>query len=172
MLDLLLVGELDIVVGSSMIETRNDGLVIEPLLDEQIGVFVRASGAGKQSAPAKMSSLLQQEHWVFPDAGTHLRTYIEGELKQRGISMPGRLIESRSTSAIRWFAQNTDCFAFSTTLVHMPELLSGEVVMLDTDWQFRTTKHVLYRRALHTMSRSARAFVDAIKAEAKKHKVP
>lgn len=117
---------------------------------------------------ANMQALLREAHWVFPDSGTHMHAFIHGELSARGLDIPDKLIESRSTSAIRWLVQNTDFLALSTSIVHMPELLTGDVQKVETDWIFPITKHVLYRRPRHTMSRSALQFVDAIKTEAKR----
>jgi DNA-binding transcriptional LysR family regulator len=81
--------------------------------------------------------------------------------------MPENLIESRSATAMRWLVHHTDCIAISTSLVHRTELRSGEVVMVEVDWDFSTTKHDLYRRRRHAMSPEALALVDAIKAEAR-----
>ncbi len=165
MLGLLLAGEIDVVVGSNIQKVDDERLVIEPLLDEEIGVFARADHPAAAQGQLKMAELLEKAHWVFPDSGTHLYAYIHAELRTRELEAPKNLIESRSTTAIRWLARYSDSLALSTSLVHMPELLSGEVCALKTDWDFPITKHVLYRRPRHAMSRSALEFVDAIKAE-------
>lgn len=166
MLNLLMNGELDIVVGSGMLQEKLDGIVTEPLLDEQIGVFVGAHNPLAKSKSLHMSDLLADANWVMPDSATHLRRYIDTALAEKSATMPEKLIESRSATAIRWLVHHTDCVAISTSLVHRSELRTGDVVMIDVGWRFSTTKHVLYRRRRHSMSREALALVDAIKMEA------
>ena len=167
MLELLVNGELDIVVGSGILQDKLDGVVTEPLLDEEIGVFVGAHNPLANSKSLRMNDLLDEANWVMPDSATHLRRYIDAALVENSATMPENLIESRSATAMRWLVHHTDCIAISTSLVHRSELRSGEVVMVDVDWDFSTTKHVLYRRRRHAMSHEALALVDAIKAEAR-----
>lgn len=167
MLDMLLAGELDFVVGSHIHEEIDEQLVAEPLLDEQLGVFAARNNPLHQSAPLKIADLFQTESWIVPDAGTHLHAYIREILKTTKLSMPKQLIESRSISAIRWMVQNTNCISLSTSLVHLPELMTGEVAVLPTDWSFPVTKHTIYRRPLRMMSRAALDLIKEIKIEAK-----
>jgi DNA-binding transcriptional LysR family regulator len=166
MLDLLLTGELDFVVGSRTDEDIDERLVTEPLLDEELGVFASSQNILHDSDHLVMAELLQTASWVIPGLGTHHHAFIRNLLSKKGLGFPARLIESHSITAIRWMVQNTDRLSFATSLLHFPELLSGEVRALKTDWVFPVTKHTIYRRPRHLMSRAALDLIKEIKREA------
>lgn len=169
MLDLLQSGDVDIVVGSRHPdEVALKGIVSVPLLDERLGVFSRVSEKPDEE-PVALSRLFDQGRWVFPGPGTHLYDYIHSELARLEMAPPARMIEARSSSAIRWLVHHEGYRAISTSLVHGREIRTGEIVQIQTDWSFPVAKHVLYRKPRHACSRSALELAEIILSEAKRH---
>jgi hypothetical protein len=56
------------------------------------------------------------------------------------------LVRAQSSSAIRWYARETDFLTISSSLTLHTELSSGLVAELTTDWSFPRLQHVIYYR--------------------------
>jgi DNA-binding transcriptional LysR family regulator len=104
-------GELDMVVGRVLDSTSADELVYEPLApDEPHAVIARAEHplAGRQAL--QLEQLIEQP-WIFPPAGSLVRDRLAAMLVRHGLSLPGNIVESQCLPVITAMLQQSNMLA-------------------------------------------------------------
>jgi len=135
-------GELDIAIGARLGIEEGQQIEVEPLIADTQGVFVNAHHPllGK---PHAMKDLLATQSWVFPEP---LWSYPAAMLRDTPLLSISSLVRAQSSSALRWYARETDFLTISSSLTLHTELSSGLVAELTTDWSFPHSQHVIYYR--------------------------
>lgn len=161
LLDMIRAGELDIAVGARLRLADDEGVTAEPLFRDTMGVFVRRGHPLLQADPQPMAALLTRERWVLPEPlWAFPKAMMSGNLQSKA----SRVIKAQSSSAMRWYARETDFLVVSTSLMLHAELTAGQVAMLPTDWPFPRSEHVVYYRAQGPLERPLATAVDLFKA--------
>jgi LysR family pca operon transcriptional activator len=155
LIQMLKLGDLDLVVGSHIAHDEDDELEIEALVQEIPGVFVRADHALLERQPCDIAKLLSDEQWVLPAPDTHVRRFMQLELERRELNLPSKMIVASPHAALRWFVERTDYLVVSSSLVHLVGINEGKVARLETDLAFPPGQHVLYSRDKSGSSRAA-----------------
>ncbi len=167
LLKLLKDHEVDIVIGSESDEETSEGLVVEKLHDEELGVFARSGHPALSKPSNKLQDLLNDYQFVFPDDRTQVRAMLSSALQIAGLETPSRLIETHSAAAMRWFSERSDYLVVSTSVVQMQEIIQGSIHWVKTDLPLPKFQHVLYRRPRHSGSAAIVDFAKAIKTQAR-----
>jgi LysR family pca operon transcriptional activator len=154
LLQMLKLGDLDLVIGSHIAHDEDDELEIEALVQEIPGVFVCADHPLLAHQPCDIAKLLSEEQWVMPAHDTHVRRFMQLELERRELSLPSKMIVASSHAALRWFVERTDYLVVSSSLVHLVRINERKVSRLETDLTFPPGQHVLYSRDKNGSSRA------------------
>ncbi len=143
LLEMMHAGELDIAIGARLKIEENHQVEVETLLPDTMGVFVNANHPllGK---PQTMEHLLATQRWVLPEP---LWPYPAQMLRDIPLSSIPCLVRAQSSSALRWYARETDFLTIATSLMLHTELSNGLVTELTTDWSFPRSQHVIYYRS-------------------------
>jgi DNA-binding transcriptional LysR family regulator len=111
--------------------------------------------------PQVMKDLLATQSWVFPEP---LWSYPATMLRDTPLSSIPCLVRAASSSALRWYARETDFLTISSSLMLHTELSSGLVAELTTDWTFPRSQHVIYYRTGADDDRPVDIAVDLFKS--------
>lgn len=136
-------GELDIAIGARLGIEESQQVEVEPIASDTQGVFVNARHP-LLGEPQAMKDLLATHSWVFPEP---LWSYPATMLRDTPLSSIPCLVRAASSSALRWYARETDFLTISSSLTLHTELRSGLVAELATDWSFPRMQHVIYYRS-------------------------
>jgi DNA-binding transcriptional LysR family regulator len=111
----LLQGDLDLVVGRVLDSLRSDELVYEPLAaDEPHAVIARAQHPLAGGKELRLDDLAEQP-WIFPLAGSLLRDKLTAMFIQHGLPLPTNIVETVSLPVISTLLHN------SNMVVALPE---------------------------------------------------
>jgi DNA-binding transcriptional LysR family regulator len=111
----LLQGDLDMVVGRVLDSTRSDELVYEPLAeDEPHSIIAGAQHPLAGRTDLQLEDLIGQP-WIFPPAGSLLRDKLTAMFVEHGLSPPTNIVETHSLPVITTLLQE------SNTVVALPE---------------------------------------------------
>lgn len=104
----LLEGNLDMVVGRVLDASRTDELVYEPLAaDEPHAVIANAQHPLAGRKALQLESLVEQP-WILPPAGSLVRDRLAAMFVQRGLRLPTNIVETSSLPAITSLLQHTN----------------------------------------------------------------
>jgi DNA-binding transcriptional LysR family regulator len=111
----LLEGNLDMVVGRVLDSTRADEIVYEPLAaDEPHAVIASAQHPLTGRKALQLENLVEQP-WILPPAGSLVRDRLAAMFVQRGLRLPTNIVETLSLPAIAPLLQH------SNMVVALPE---------------------------------------------------
>jgi len=143
LLKMIQAGELDIAIGARLQIEEGQQVEVEALASDTFGVFVNARHP-LLGEPQVMKHLLATQSWVFPEP---LWSYPAAMLRDTPLSSIPCLVRAQSSSALRWYARETDFLTISSSLTLHTELSNGLVAELTTDWNFPRSQHVIYYRS-------------------------
>ncbi len=161
LLEMIEAGELDIAIGAGLPVEAGHGVEVEPLVHDLMGVFVNANHPLLKEGTQSMKKLLSTQRWVFPEP---LWAYPKSMLSNTVLSSIPCVVKAQSSSALRWYARETDLLTISTSLMLHTELNSGLVAGLTTDWVFPRSKHVIYYRSTPDIERPVEIAVNLFKS--------
>ncbi len=111
----LLEGNLDMVVGRVLDPARADELAYEPLAaDEPHALIASAKHPLAERNEFQLEDLFEQP-WILPPAGSLIRDKLAAMFAQRGLSLPNTVVETASLPAIATLLQH------SNMVVALPE---------------------------------------------------
>lgn len=101
LVELLLAGELDLILAPATEATRREGLDFQPLYADQLRVI---SDAGHRLRRGRSLSLadVAQEEWVLPGKDVYVRQWIDGEYARRGVEGPVVRVEAEFGQVSMW----------------------------------------------------------------------
>jgi LysR family pca operon transcriptional activator len=134
LLDLLRLGELDLVVGRLAQPDSMVGLTFEQLYSESVIVVVRK---GHPLAKVRRFRLAMITGYpiMLPQSGTTIRREIERFLLANGISKLGNVVDATSIAFGRSYTRMSDTVWFAARGIAEPDLSAGVLVELPADTQ-------------------------------------
>jgi DNA-binding transcriptional LysR family regulator len=104
----LLQGDIDMVVGRVLDSSRSDELVYEPLaVDEPHAAIVRSQHPLAGRKDLQLADLVGQP-WILPPAESLLRDKLTAMFVQRGLSLPTNIVETVSLPVITTLLQESN----------------------------------------------------------------
>jgi LysR family transcriptional regulator of gallate degradation len=171
LLQMLRVGELEVVVCPKMDAQKDDDLTSEVLVIERVGIFADSQHPLLKEKNNSLQKIVSSERWILPDRTGQLRQLLIREFARHSVEIPERFVETASLTAARRLINITSFVAFSTSLLVAPDLLAGTTREIQGNWQFPTTTLSLFHRT-EKLSTSALYFVECLRRAARSLPVP
>jgi LysR family transcriptional regulator of gallate degradation len=105
---------------------------------------------------------IQSEQWIFPHIHAPTRSVVEAMFTQENLTVPVPVLESSDAAVLRGTLGNTDMLAALSARQLHPDLVSGELVVLDIKLP-NTQRPIGIRRRQGQPSPAARVLMDIIK---------
>jgi LysR family transcriptional regulator, regulator for genes of the gallate degradation pathway len=141
----LRLGDLDMVVSTAPYDEEESDVAQEPLFDMELAVVVRPDHALSARARHALAELAAQP-WILPRADSSLHRRVDRAFRAAGVNLSSSSIEVSSPEATKALVLATDLLAILPRLTVQKELLAGELVTLQGDWEFeRRTVAAFYR---------------------------
>jgi LysR family transcriptional regulator, pca operon transcriptional activator len=134
LLDLLRLGELDLVVGRLAQPDSMVGLTFEHLYSESLVVVVRKGHPLSKSRRFRLA-MITDYPIMLPHSGTTIRHEMERFLHANGISKLGNVVDATSIAFGRSYTRMTDTVWFAARGIVEPDLHAGVLVELPADTQ-------------------------------------
>ncbi len=158
-------GELDMVVGRVLDSTSADELVYEPLApDEPHAVIARAEHplAGRQQL--QLEQLIEQP-WIFPPAGSLVRDRLAAMLVRHGLSLPSNVVESQCLPVITALLQHSNMLAILPEEAVQSCCKAGILTVLVRNLPLEVGAFGLITRRHHKLSPGAQLMVSALREQ-------
>jgi DNA-binding transcriptional LysR family regulator len=127
LLDRLLHGRIDLILGALRLPPPTPGLAQEALFREPLSIVVRAGHPILRDPPADVAGLSRLE-WIAPNDRTPARAQFAALFRQHGVEPPRRIIECSSLVAIRGLLLQSDRAALLSASQVPFESLGEELV--------------------------------------------
>jgi DNA-binding transcriptional LysR family regulator len=154
LVDKLLEGRLDIVVGRVLDPEHAGALRVEPLAEEPHHLIARAGHPLAQRRRLRIADLVEHT-WVLPPAESILRERVNAMFLQRGLPLPARIVETTSLPLITNLLLRTDMLVALPEDVVRPFCEAGMLTVLPVDLQVRLDAFGLITRREHALPRAA-----------------
>jgi LysR family transcriptional regulator, pca operon transcriptional activator len=164
--------ELDLVVGLKVDDEDDPDLLVENLVEEQIGIIARTEHPTVRGTDTRLKDLLANQQWVLPSPDVFICQMFYKEMERLGVGAPHHYVETLSFPAIRYLVREVDYIALSTSLLFGAEIVNGSVQMLGGDWRLPRSRTVIYRRKRDQLSPFVSSFINLIKQTTKQWRHP
>lgn len=154
LVDKLVEGRLDIVVGRVLDPAQAAVLQVEPLAEEPHHLIARAGHPLSRKRRLRVADLVDYS-WVLPPADSILRERVNAMFLQRGLQLPARIVETSSLPLITNLLRSTDMLVALPEDVVRPLCEAGMLEVLPVDLQVRLDSFGLITRRDRTLSRAA-----------------
>lgn len=162
----LLRGELDMVVGRVLDSTPGDELVYEQLApDEPQAVIASAAHPLARRQELRLEELIEQP-WILPPAGSLVRDNLAAMLVQHGLSLPGNIVESQCLPVITALLQQSEMLAVLPEEAVQSCCDAGILTVLVKNLPLGVGAFGLITRAHHPLSPGAQLMMNALREEA------
>jgi DNA-binding transcriptional LysR family regulator len=159
----LLEGDLDMVVGRVLDSTRADELVYEPLAaEEPHAVIARAQHPLAGRRELQLENLIEQP-WIVPPAGSLVRDRLAAMFVQRGLSMPTNIVETLSLSASANLLQQSNMLAALPEESVQPWCTAGILTVLVRNLPLGLGAFGLITRRDHRLSPGAQLMLNTLR---------
>ena len=159
----LLHGALDIVVGGVLESEDTDEVFYEPLAgDEPYAIIAGAQHPLARRKDLQLEDLVEQP-WILPPAGTLLREKVAAKLVERGLPLPTNIVETASLPvAIALLQQNNMVAALPQEAVQSA-CNAGFLTALVSDLPLGVGAFGLITRRNHKLSRAAQLMLSTLR---------
>lgn len=159
-------GELDMVVGRVLDSTSADELVYEPLApDEPHAVIASVEHPLACRQELQLEQLIEQP-WILPPAGSLVRDKLAAMLVRHGLPMPGNIVESQCLPVITALLQNSNMLAILPEEAVQSGCKAGILTVLVRNVPLDVGAFGLITRRHHKLSPGAQLMVTAIRDQA------
>ena len=158
-------GELDVVIGRVLDSNSADELIYEPLAsDEPHAVIARAEHplAGRQQL--QLEQLIEQP-WIFPPAGSLVRDKLAAMLVRYGLSLPSNVVESQCLPVITALLQQSNMLAILPEEAVLSYCQAGILTVLVRNLPLEVGAFGLITRRHHKLSPGAQLMVSALREQ-------
>lgn len=158
-------GVIDMVFGALRPDDFCQGLILESLFEDRLGVIVRR---GHPLASRKRLALadLLGEKWILPIPSAPGRRLIDASFQELGLAPPSPSVETGDLAIMRQLLNTSDLLTAISPRQFMFEIQSGSLVKLPV-LLGRTSRQIgLTLRNGALLSPAARAVIDSIRATA------
>lgn len=165
MVERLLDGQLDMVLGRILDTSTVPLLNFEPITDEVHHLIVRATHPLVGRADLQLAELVEQS-WIVPPAGSILRDRLTALFLSEGLDPPVETVETLSVPLVVSLVTNTDMLVALPKELVQAQLAAGELVALPFDLKLRMDVYGIITRQGHVLSPGAGIMVDALRQAA------
>lgn len=165
MVERLLDGQLDMVLGRILDTSTVPLLNFEPITDEVHHLIVRATHPLVGRADLQLAELVEQS-WIVPPAGSILRDRLTALFLSEGLDPPVETVETLSVPLVVSLVTNTDMLVALPKELVQAQLTAGELVALPFDLKLRMDVYGIITRQGHVLSPGAEILVDALREAA------
>jgi len=159
-------GELDMVVGRVLDSTPAAELVYEPLApDEPHAVIASANHPLAIRPQLRLEDLIEQP-WIVPPAGSLVRDRLADMLVQHGLSLPGNVVESQCLPVVTALLQQSNMLAILPEEAVEPYCTAGILAVLVRNLPLSVGAFGLITRRRHKLSPGAQLMVSALREQA------
>jgi DNA-binding transcriptional LysR family regulator len=160
-------GELDMVVGRALDSAPGDELLYEPLAPgEPYAVIASAEHPLGRRRDLQLAQLVELP-WILPPAGSVLRQRITEMLLQRGLSAPSNIVEADCLPMITSLLLHSDMLAVLPEGVVQAYCKGGILTVLARNLNLEMGAFGLITRRGHDLSPAAQLMVDALREQAR-----
>ena len=166
LIERLLGGQIDLVVGR-LLDSRGSGeLQFEPLGDESHAVIAGGGHPLAGTTGIWLQDLLGQP-WILPPPGSVLRDRLTTVFLQQGLPMPANVVQTQSLPAILGLLRSTNAVVPLPRETLQPLCDSGFLSVLIDNVGVTMTPFGIITRRKHKLSPGAQALLDAIRTTAR-----
>ncbi|MBB1086977.1 LysR family transcriptional regulator [Lysobacter sp. SG-8] len=161
----LLDGQLDIVVGRIMGPEGAGDLDFEPLADEPHSVIARA-GHPLAERDDLAHADLAAFGWIVPPVESILRSRLDAAFLDHGVPQPQNLIETSALPVITNLLRSSDLLASLPVASVMPHVQARQLTVLPIELGVSMEYFGIIRRRGHVLSPAAGRILDALRSVA------
>lgn len=165
MVERLLDGQLDLVLGRILDTATVPLLHFEPITDEVHHLIVRASHPLVGRQDLQLAELVEQS-WIVPPAGSILRDRLTALFLSEGLDPPMETVETLTVPLVVSLLINTDMVVALPQELVQAQIAAGELVALPFDLKLRMDVYGIITRQGHVLSPGAEIMVDALREAA------
>ncbi|MTV37570.1 LysR substrate-binding domain-containing protein [Duganella radicis] len=162
MVERLLDGQLDLVLGRILDTASVPLLNFEPITDEVHHIIVRPGHPLAGRSGLQLEELAQQS-WIVPPTGSILRDRLTALFLSEGLNPPLETVETLSTSLAVSLLATTDMVVALPRELVQQQLDSGQLVALPFDLGLSMDVYGVITRQGHVLSPSAEAMLMALR---------
>lgn len=168
MVERLLDGQLDIVLGRILDSEQAPLLDFAPITDEVHRLIVRPGHPLCAQAGLELPDLVGQS-WIVPPAGSILRDRLSALFLSAGLEPPAETVETLAIPLIVALVKDTDMLVALPAALVQAYLDSGQLVALPVDLGLRMDAYGIVTRRGHVLSPGAQGMLDALRETVAMH---
>jgi DNA-binding transcriptional LysR family regulator len=165
MVERLLAGQLDVVLGRILDSSTVPLLNFEPITDEVHHLIVRAGHPLVGRDDLQLAELVEQS-WIVPPAGSILRDRLTALFLSEGLDPPMETVETLAVPLVVSLLANTDMLVALPRELVQGQIAAGELVALPFDLKLRMDVYGIITRQGHVLSPGAEIMVEALRQAA------
>jgi DNA-binding transcriptional LysR family regulator len=159
----LLHGNLDIVVGGVHDSAGADEVVYEPLAgDEPHGIIASARHPLAGRADLQLENLIEQP-WILPPAGSLLRERVTARLIEQGLPLPTNIVETASLPLITALLEQSNMVAAVPQEAVQASCRAGLLTVLVSNLPLGVGAFGLITRRNHKLSQAAQLMLSTLR---------
>ena len=159
----LLQGNLDMVVGGVLDSEGADEVVYEPLAgDEPHAIIASARHPLAGRKDLQLEDLMEQP-WILPPAGSLLRDKVAAKLMEQGLPLPTNIVETDSIPVITALLQQSNMVAALPEEAVQSSCEAGLLTVLLRDLPLGVGAFGLITRRNHKLSRAAQLMLSTLR---------
>jgi DNA-binding transcriptional LysR family regulator len=162
MVERLLDGQLDIVLGRILDTEHVPLLNFEPISDEVHRLIVRPGHPLCERTGLKLADLVEQS-WIVPPAGSILRDRLTALFLSEGLDPPAETVETLAVPLIVSLITDTDMIVALPEALVQAYLDAGQLTVLPFDPGLRMDAYGIITRQGHVLAPSAQAMLEALR---------
>lgn len=165
MVERLLEGQLDIVIGRIADAEHATELAFEALADEPHSLIARAGHPLARRRRLRVEDLVDHT-WVLPPVGSLLRDRLDALFLQRGLPLPSRVVQTQSVPMITNLLRRSDMLVALPEEVVRPYCDAGMLRVLPIELNVRMDAFGLITRRGHALSPHAEEALQVLREAA------
>jgi DNA-binding transcriptional LysR family regulator len=159
----LLHGNLDIVVGGVLDSENADAVVYEPLAgDEPHAIIASADHPLAERGDLQLEDLIEQP-WILPPVGSLLRDRVVAKLVEQGLPLPTNIVETASLPLITALLQQSNMVAALPQEAVQASCKAGLLTALVSDLPLGVGAFGLITRRNHKLSQAAQLMLSTLR---------
>lgn len=158
-------GDIDVVFGALRPTDAAQGLVIEALFSDRIGIIARVGHPLAQRATLTLEDLLPQR-WILPRPNAPGRRLVDAFFRDAGLELPAPSVETGDLAMLRQLLNRSDMLTAISPHQLMFEIAGGSLTELPVRIGATTRQIGFTLRQGSSLSACAVAVLDAIRAQA------
>jgi DNA-binding transcriptional LysR family regulator len=162
MVERLLDGQLDIVLGRILDTAHVPLLNFEPICDEVHRLIVRPGHPLCARSDLTLADLVEQS-WIVPPSGSILRDRLTALFLSEGLNPPAETVETLAIPLVVSLIADTDMVVALPEALVQAYLDAGQLVVLPFDLGLRMDAYGIITRKGHVLSPSAQEMLEALR---------